>query len=122
MPSAPRVLVRTLRAIVDGAYATAAQARDALARLRRDLGKLRQPDELLNKPVAVSDVFQALAQRRPYRDPLSPDVIMGILDTMVSEGKLDRKVVSCVEENLLDCWRAAVGVPHAAGAHSTLVA
>lgn len=141
-----------------------------LAGLLHDIGKLRQPDELLNKPgkltpeeyaqiqrhsfdtyttlrnvhgletitewasehheradssgnpfndgesslcfeariVAVADVFQALAQRRPYREPLAPGVILGILQTMVEEGKLDRKVVRCVGENLLDCWRAAV--------------
>jgi hypothetical protein len=47
---------------------------------------------------------------------------MEILGAMVEEGKLDRRVVRRVEENLLDCWRAAVGVQHAAGAHRTLVA
>lgn len=143
-----------------------------LAGLLHDIGKLRQPDELLDKPgkltpeeyahiqrhsfdtysilrnirgletitqwaalhhervdgtgypyhlnngglaieariVAVADVFQALAQKRPYREPLQPDEIMGILNAMVDEGKLDRGVVMCVDKHLQVCWEQAVGV------------
>ncbi len=142
-----------------------------LAGLLHDIGKLRQPDELLDKPekltsveyaniqrhsfdtyvilknikglekitewaalhheradgsgypyhlrnislsleariVAVADVFQALAQKRPYRDSLLPDQIMEILNEMVDGGKLDRNVVMCVDKNLIQCWEAAMG-------------
>ncbi len=142
-----------------------------LAGLLHDIGKLRQPDELLDKPekltaeeyahiqrhsfdtynilknirglekitewasehhervdgtgyphhlgegalsleariVAVADVFQALAQKRPYRDPLNPDVILGILKNLAAEGKLDSQVVHCVELHLQGCWCAATG-------------
>jgi HD-GYP domain-containing protein (c-di-GMP phosphodiesterase class II) len=59
--------------------------------------------------VAVADVFQALAQKRPYRDPLNPDAIMEILNEMVDDKKLDRSVVICVDQHLQDCWLAAVG-------------
>jgi len=59
--------------------------------------------------VAVADVFQALAQERPYRDALPPDEIMKILYDMVEDGKLDRKVVMHVDQNLEYCWRAAIG-------------
>ena len=144
-----------------------------LAGLLHDIGKLRQPDELLDKPgkltpeeyahikehsfdtytilknihglekitewaaehheradssgypynvsqsgitleariVAVADVFQALAQNRPYRDSLEPDVIIAIMFEMVEEGKLDRNVVKRVNENLKECWAVAVGIP-----------
>jgi len=57
--------------------------------------------------VAVADVFQALAQRRPYRDSLSPQDIMDILQEQVDTGKLDSQVVACVADNLQDCWHAA---------------
>ncbi|MBI5891415.1 MAG: HD domain-containing protein [Nitrosomonadales bacterium] len=59
--------------------------------------------------VAVSDVFQALAQARPYRGPLEQKVIMLLLKLEADEGKLDGKVVAAVEANLQECWHAAVG-------------
>lgn len=63
--------------------------------------------------VAVSDVFQALAQERPYRGPLEKVVIMALLKLEAEEGKLDEKVVAAVEANLDACWRAAVDPIHA---------
>jgi HD-GYP domain-containing protein (c-di-GMP phosphodiesterase class II) len=58
--------------------------------------------------VAVSDVFQALAQERPYRGPLEQRVIMTLLKLEAEAGKLDAKVVAAVEANLQECWRVAV--------------
>lgn len=58
--------------------------------------------------VAVSDVFQALAQARPYRGPLEQEVIMMLLKIQADAGKLDKDVVSAVETNLAACWHAAV--------------
>lgn len=57
--------------------------------------------------VAVADVFQALEQRRPYRDPLPPDQILVILREEVAKGKLDADVLECVAANLDECWRIA---------------
>jgi HD-GYP domain-containing protein (c-di-GMP phosphodiesterase class II) len=54
-------------------------------------------------------VFQALAQQRPYRAPLMPDQIMEILNEMVDDGKLDRRVVMLVDSNLEACWQTALG-------------
>lgn len=143
-----------------------------LAGLLHDIGKLRQPDELLDKPgkltaeeyahiqrhsfdtyiilkgirglekitkwaaqhhervdgsgypyhldhegisleariVAVADVFQALAQKRPYREPMSTEEIMDVLNKMVEDGKLDRTVVQCVANNLQGCWQSALAI------------
>lgn len=58
--------------------------------------------------VAVADVFQALAQQRPYRGPLEPQAILANLKQEVASGKLDGSVVSVVEANLQECWVAAI--------------
>ncbi|NWF38341.1 HD domain-containing protein [Mariprofundus sp. NF] len=57
--------------------------------------------------VAVADVFQALAQDRPYRPALSPAEIFTILSNDSNVGKLDTGVVKMVGENLDSCWRKA---------------
>lgn len=58
--------------------------------------------------IAVADVFQALAQKRPYRDPVAPPLILSILKKMVERGKLDDSVVAMVESHLDECWRSAM--------------
>ena len=58
--------------------------------------------------IAISDVFQALAENRPYRGPLAPPEILEMLRVQVTEGKLDGNLVSVVEQNLDACYRAAV--------------
>ena len=57
--------------------------------------------------IAVADVFQALTQKRPYRDKFSPKDIMSILKNQMQEGKLDKDVVLMVENNLTACWKLA---------------
>lgn len=69
--------------------------------------------EAMNLPleariIAVADVLQALAQRRPYRLPLKPEDIVAILDGMVFGGKLDREVVDVVKADLDTYWHEAV--------------
>ena len=58
--------------------------------------------------IAIADVFQALAQRRPYREPLNTAQIMDILKQQVAAGKLDPHVVAVVDANLQACWLAAM--------------
>ncbi|MBP9905479.1 MAG: HD domain-containing protein [Rhodoferax sp.] len=60
--------------------------------------------------VAVADVFQALAQARPYRPPMRPNEILAVLQQQVDCGKLDPQVVDCVRDNLQPCWHAAMQV------------
>lgn len=59
------------------------------------------------KILAVADVFQALAQDRPYRRALPPERILSILQEQAAAGKLDSLVVSQVEASLHASWRAA---------------
>jgi len=62
--------------------------------------------------IAVADVFQALAQKRPYRDALPKDTVMGILREQAENGKLDSDIVLKVEQNLQECWEAALCLKH----------
>lgn len=43
--------------------------------------------------IAVADIFQALVQNRPYRQPLSLDAACEVMAQMVVRGKLDPQVV-----------------------------
>ncbi len=58
--------------------------------------------------VAVADVFQALAQKRPYRDSLAPEEIFAILEQQVKMGKLDATIVSAIQADLQGCWRVSM--------------
>lgn len=57
--------------------------------------------------VAVADVFQALAQHRPYRAPLPLTEISRYLGIMAVNGHLDGDVVALAQSNLEACWQAA---------------
>lgn len=57
--------------------------------------------------IAVSDVFQALAQRRPYRQPLSPGQILEMLRAFVRDHHLDGDVVELAGRHLAECARLA---------------
>lgn len=58
--------------------------------------------------VATADVFQALAQNRPYRGPLPPAEILTILNEEASSGKLDPTIVRKIESHFDACHRVAL--------------
>lgn len=58
--------------------------------------------------IGVADVFQALAQNRPYRGALQPQEILAILKVQVANGIIDGSVVAMVEADLQNCWRASL--------------
>lgn len=60
--------------------------------------------------VAASDVFQALAQKRPYRPSLSAKKILRKMNYRVRTGRLDDDVVGLVSNHLDDAWQAATVV------------
>lgn len=60
--------------------------------------------------VAASDVFQALAQQRPYRPSLSAKKILRKMNYRVRTGRLDDDVVGLVSNHLDDAWQAATVV------------
>ncbi|MDD5388157.1 MAG: HD domain-containing protein [Gallionellaceae bacterium] len=58
--------------------------------------------------VAVADVFQAMAQNRPYRSSVPPVQILENLQQRARNGQLDASVIELVARHLDACWRAAI--------------
>lgn len=59
--------------------------------------------------IAVADIYQALAQRRPYRAPLDQATALRYLKELAESGHLDPAVVALVKQNADECWRIANG-------------
>jgi len=57
--------------------------------------------------IAVADIFQALAQKRPYRNALAADEILAILKELAQEGRIDNELVQLVSGHLDTCYRVA---------------
>lgn len=57
--------------------------------------------------IAVADVYQALAQDRPYRAGLTVDKIIAILEDMVDSGKLDGDIVNLAKKLGDECYFTA---------------
>ena len=57
--------------------------------------------------VCISDIYQALAQRRPYRPPLAPHDILMVLKKEVSLHNIDPELFKIIEKNLNQCQAAA---------------
>ena len=55
----------------------------------------------------ICDVFQALAQNRPYRDSLSPDKIIFIMDKMVADGEIDKDILELLKNNIDEVYSIA---------------
>ncbi len=61
--------------------------------------------------INAADIFQALAQDRPYRSSMAPDAILSVLTDRVRRGLVDERVVRVIADNLSDCMRAATNGP-----------
>lgn len=64
--------------------------------------------------VAVADVFQAMAQNRPYRASVPPQEILENLVQRARKGLLDGEVVALVQQDLEACWHAAINAENCA--------
>lgn len=58
--------------------------------------------------INVADVFQALAQERPYRKPMMPQEIIAILQERADLGRADPRIVAEVAADLENCHRVAL--------------
>ena len=59
--------------------------------------------------IKVADVYQALAQDRPYRGPMAPADILGVLRGMQEAHAVESTVVDVVAGHLAECHAAALG-------------
>ncbi|MCF6177176.1 MAG: HD domain-containing protein [Victivallaceae bacterium] len=66
---------------------------------------------LESRILTVSDIFQALAQDRPYRKGLSLSGIITILDEMTEKNDIDSEIVELVKQNANTCMEAALTLP-----------
>lgn len=56
----------------------------------------------------VADIFQAMAQDRPYRAGLTEHEVLVFLEELVNKGNLDADIVKLVSENLPQAMAAAI--------------
>ncbi|MCW8928942.1 MAG: HD domain-containing protein [Gammaproteobacteria bacterium] len=66
--------------------------------------EISRPSRIL----AVADVFQALAQKRPYRGSLQLEDIFTIMDNMVQSGNIDASLVNLIREHEKECYQIAL--------------
>lgn len=64
---------------------------------------------LESRIIKVADIYQALAQLRPYRQPLPASEILLLLRQMESDLEIDPRLVEFVASHLDTCQRFAVG-------------
>jgi len=57
--------------------------------------------------ITVADIFQALAQKRPYRGSMSLEYILNVLQEHVAAGRLDAEVVAKLTDNAELYYRLA---------------
>lgn len=59
--------------------------------------------------IKVADIFQALAQHRPYRTPMPTPEILDLLRRMQAENEVDGAIVDLVARHAEECRGSAVG-------------
>lgn len=70
----------------------------------------KQELSLETRVIIVADIFQALAQERPYRSSMKAEDIMQILREMAADGRIDDKLVAIVDSQSAYCWQLATQV------------
>ncbi len=70
----------------------------------------RKGDEIgiESRILAIADIFQALAQNRPYRQAQPLEKIITFLQTNAEKGRLDTKLVGMVTDNKEQCYQLAM--------------
>ncbi|WP_286236594.1 HD-GYP domain-containing protein [Neptuniibacter halophilus] len=64
--------------------------------------------DLPTRILCIADIFQALCQKRPYRDRLSVDEVLQIMDSMAAKGQIDLNVYTLLQEHRQRLYAIAV--------------
>ncbi|SCA55437.1 HD-GYP domain [Candidatus Terasakiella magnetica] len=67
--------------------------------------------EMIDEPtriLAIADIFQALCQKRPYRDRLKVNEVLEIMDKMVEANELDRDIYQFLTTNKDELYQTAI--------------
>ena len=64
--------------------------------------------DLPSRIIAVADIFQALSQNRPYRDRLTANEIINIMQPMVTDKLIDDEVFQYLNSNLDDFYLMSI--------------
>lgn len=59
--------------------------------------------------IAVSDVFQALTQPRPYRAGMPLDEALEIVESLVESNQLDKDIFECLKSQAHECYQLSIG-------------
>lgn len=62
---------------------------------------------LASRIIAVADIFQALAQNRPYREGLPRETVLAMLSDMTIRGEIDANVVATLAAHSDELWPLA---------------
>ncbi|ALX77980.1 HD-GYP domain-containing protein [Cronobacter malonaticus] len=71
---------------------------------------MKKRGEQLSLPsriMAIADIFQALCQKRTYREALPLDKVLSIIRTECANGKICSRTFSVFEENAKECYEIA---------------
>lgn len=66
--------------------------------------RIDEPTRILT----ISDIFQALCQKRPYRDRLSADKVIAIMDKMEAKGEIDSTIYRLLKVNRAELYQIAI--------------
>ncbi len=65
--------------------------------------------DIESRIIMVADIYQALAQHRPYRKAFSPETIMDYLSNLANKGQIDRDIIQIISTEPVACHHAAIG-------------
>lgn len=73
------------------------------------LGKMAHELDRPSRIIAVSDVFQALTQPRPYRAGMPLDEALEIVESLVESNQLDKDIFECLKSQANECYQLSIG-------------
>lgn len=64
--------------------------------------------DMPTRVLCIADIFQALCQKRPYRDRLGVDEVLNIMDSMVNKGQIDPDIYGILTSNKTQLYKLAI--------------